>query len=75
MKRYQVTFYREIVNSFGRVYHSPLHTMVIGNARSRKRAELAAKCRCARSRQARRWPYLSSGVDVRELDDSSSRRD
>lgn len=75
MKRYQVTFYREIVNSFGRVYRSPLHTIVIDNARSQKRAEQAAKWRCARSRQARRWPYLSTGVDVQVLEDASARRD
>lgn len=72
MKCYSVTFYREVVNSSGRPYHSPLWTVFIRRARDPQRAEKAARLRIARVHQERRLHKLASGVDVVDLSEPSS---
>lgn len=72
MKCYEVTFYREVVNSSGRPYHSPLSTVFVQRARDPGRAEKAAKLRIARARQEQRLHKLASGVDVVDLGEPSA---
>jgi len=66
---YRVTFYRELCNSAGRVFHSPLCELDIRHARTQRRAEEAAKRRFQRMRHLESWWELSSGFDVVTLDE------
>lgn len=66
---YRVTFYRELCNSSGGVFHSPVCELHVRHARTQQRAEEAAKRRFQRMRHLKSWWELSSGFYFELLDE------
>ena len=66
MRNYEVTFYRQIVNSSGNPFRSSLTTVRVNDCTSRREACESAIRRFESAWALNRWRNLAHGYEVRE---------
>ena len=69
---YRFTFYNDLPNDSGHVFHCPQRLIEIRSAKSRHRALEAAKRRFARDEGIADWRLHANIVEIEELEESAA---